>query len=219
MHKPALGLAILLSATLPAALAQTGSTAASAAAPVYRVSFVRGDAVPGISATGAIKLPFQCTSDGNIFVSFVSTVPANSGLPPPPPGPPPMLLTSVPWAGRGQTFRLDQVPELYISSEEDHFASDSDVIFLVRASRENKPVKQTYTVGSYHGESASNTAEQHLYIVTFSRDGEYRRTIEIGDAFRILQIAVFPSGTFLAFGYDTKDHSPKLAMLRRTARS
>ncbi len=214
MHKPALGLAILLSATLPAALAQTGSTAASAAAPVYRVSFVRGDAVPGISATGAIKLPFQCTSDGNIFVSFVSTVPANSGLPPPPPGPPPMLLTSVPWAGRGQTFRLDQVPELYISSEEDHFASDSDVIFLVRASRENKPVKQTYTVGSYHGESASNTAEQHLYIVTFSRDGEYRRTIEIGDAFRILQIAVFPSGTFLAFGYDTKDHSPKLAMLK-----
>ena len=125
-----------------------------------------------------------------------------------------MLLTSVSPAGLGKTFRLDQVPELYISSEEDHFASDSDVIFLVRASRENKPVKQAYTVGSQHGESNGNAAEQHLYIVSFNRDGEYRRTTEIGDAFRILQIAVFPSGTFLVFGYDPKDHSPKLAMLK-----
>ncbi len=219
MHKPAFGLAVLLLATLPeAALGQSGSTgapaSAPAAAPLYRVSFVRGDAVSGISASPAIKLPFQCTSDGTIFVSFVSTVPANSGLPPPPPGPPPTLLTSVSSAGRGQTFRLDQVPELYISSEVDHFASDSGVIFLVRASRENKPVKQAYTVGSQQGESTGNAAEQHLYIVTFSRDGEYRRTVEVGDAFRILQIAVFPSGTFLAFGYDAKDHSPKLAMLK-----
>jgi hypothetical protein len=219
MHKRAFGLAILLSAALPAAaLGQAASTSASgplpASAPLYRVSFVRGNAVPGISATPAIKLPFQCTSDGTIFVSFVSTVPVHSGLPPPPPGLPPMLLTSVSPAGRGQTFRLDQVPELYISSEVDHCASDSDVMFLVRASRENKPVKQAYTVGSYHGESTSNVAEQHLYILTFSREGEYRRTIEIGDAFRIMQIGVFPSGTFLAFGYDQKDHSPKLAMLK-----
>jgi hypothetical protein len=219
MPRSAFGLAVLLLAALPeAALGQAGSTAASAsaraAAPMYRVSFARGDAVSGISATPAIKLPFQCTSDGTIFVGFVGTVPANSGLPPPPPGLPPTLLTSISPAGRGQTFRLDQVPELYISSEEDHFASDSDVTFLVRASRENKPAKQAYTVGSYHVESTGNTAEQHLYIVRFSRDGEYRRTIEIGDAFRILQIAVFPSGTFLASGYDAKDHSPKLAMLK-----
>ncbi len=219
MNKPAFGLAVFLSAALSAAaLGQAGPTAASgslaAAAPLYRVSFARGDAVAGITDTHAIKLPLQCTSDGTIFVTFVGTVPGNSGLPPLPPGLPPMLLTSISPAGRGQTFRLDQVPELYISSEVDHFASDSDVIFLVRGSRENKPAKQTYTVGSYHGESTSNTAEQHIYIVTFNREGEYRRTIEIGDAFRIQRTAVFPSGAFLAFGYDEKDHSPRLAMLK-----
>jgi hypothetical protein len=190
MPRSAFSLAVLLLATLPeSALGQSGSSAASesapAAAPLYRVSFVRGDTVPGISATPAIKLPFQGTSDGTIFVSFVSTVPANSGLPPPSPGLPPTLLTSVPPAGPGQTFRLDQVPELHISSEENHFASDSDVIFLVRASKENKPVK-TYTAGSYQGESTGNAAEQRLYVVSFSRGGEYRRSVEIGDAFRIL---------------------------------
>jgi hypothetical protein len=219
MRKPALGLAVLLSAALSApAPGQVGSTPTSGsppvAAPLYRISFVRGDAVPGISGTHAIKLPSQCTSDGTIFVSFVGTVPADSGLPPPPPVLPPMLLTSISPAGRGQTFRLDQVPELYVSSEEDHFASDADVIFLVRASRENKPVKRAYAVDSYHGEYTSNAAEQHNYIVVFSREGEYRRTVEIGDEFGILRIAVFPSGSFLAFGYDAKDDSPKLAMLK-----
>jgi hypothetical protein len=220
VRKPTLGLAVLLStALLPVASSgQSGSADGSApvpaAAPLYRVSFVRGEEVAGVSATPAIELPFECGSDGTIFVSFVSTVPANTGLPPPPPGPPPTLLTSVSPAGRGQTYRLDQVPELYISAEEDHFASDSDVIFLVRASKENKPVKQTYTVGSYRGELTANAGEQHLYIVSFGRDGQYRRTVEAPDAFRIEHLGAFPSGTFLAFGYDAKDHSPKLAMLK-----
>jgi hypothetical protein len=196
---------------------QAGSTGASgspsAAAPLYRVSFERRGAVSGISATPAIKLPWQCTSDGTIYISFVSTVPVNSGLPPPP-GMPPLLLTAVSRAGHGQVFRLDQVPGLYISSEEDHYASDTEVIFLVRASRENKPEKRDYSVGTYRGEYTGNTAEQHLYVLVFSLEGEYRRVFELEDSFLIRRIGVFPSGTFLAFGFDAKDHSPKLAMLK-----
>jgi hypothetical protein len=125
-----------------------------------------------------------------------------------------MLLTSVSPTARGQTFPLDQVPQLYISSAVDHYASDSDVVFLVRASRENKPIKRSYSVGSYQGEYTSNAAEEHLYIVSFSREGGYRRTIEIEDAFRIQRLGVFPSGTFLAFGFEEKDRSAKLAMLK-----
>jgi hypothetical protein len=215
MNRTVLALAVLLSATVPAAgLGQVGSTSApEPAIPSYYVSFVPGPAVSGASASPAIKLPFQCTSDGTVFVSFVSTVPDGSGLPPPPPSPPPALLTSISASGKGQTFRLDQVPGLYISNEVDHFASDSNVIFLVRGSREDKPVKQAYTVGGYRGEFTRNEAERHSYILTFSREGRYLRTIEIEDAFRMLRIAQFSSGAFLAFGYDATDHSPRLAML------
>ena len=137
---------------------------------------------------------FQCTSDGTFFVNFISTVPAGAGVQPP--MFPPMLLTSVCVSGEGHTFRLDQVPELYNTFEKYHFASDSEVVFLVRASRENKP-----------------ESPRHLYLVSFARNGEYRRTSETKEAFSILQVGVFPSGTFLAFGYDEEDHSPKLAML------
>ena len=220
MQTAGMGLAFLLASSfLPPAVTQTGSSAAeespAAAVPLFRVSYERRDAVLGISATHVIKLPWQCTGDGTIFVSFVSTVSADSGLPPPAPGPPPMLLTSISPSGRGQTFRLDQVPELHISGELDHYAADSEVIFLVRAGREFKPVQEAYSVGSYHGEVKRNAAEQHLYILTFSRDGEYKRSIELEDSFRIQHLAVFPSGIFLAFGFYADDHSPKLVMLKQ----
>lgn len=140
--------------------------------PVYRVSFERRDAVTGISASGAIKLPFECTTDGTVFVSFVSTVPAGLGLPMPPPVPPPLRLVSFSPSGKGQTFELSQIPDLYVSSEIDHYVNDSDVIFLVSASRQYKPEKHTYPMkGGGRGEFSVNSAEQHRYILMFSRDG------------------------------------------------
>jgi len=145
--------------------------------PRYTISFKRGDPAAGIVATPAIVLQFECTSDGTVFVSFASVVPANSGLPPPP-GLPPMLLTSIPRSGNGRTFHLDQAPGLYTSEEIDHFASDSGVLFLVKASHENKPEKRAYTVGKYHGEYTINTAEQSPYILIFNREGEFKRPFQ-----------------------------------------
>jgi hypothetical protein len=182
--------------------------------PRYTISFKRGDPVADIVATPAIKLPFECTSDGTVFVSFASVEPANSGLPPLPPGLPPMLLTSIPRSGNGRTFHLDQAPGLYTSEEIDHFAVDSGVLFLVRASQARQPQKRAYTVGKYHGEYTIDTAEQSTYILIFNRDGEYKRAIPITDEFQILKLGMFPSGTFLAFGYDEKNKTPRLVMLK-----
>jgi len=220
VHKSVLALTVLLGAVLSLrAGAQTGSEAVaagsvSAEVPVYRVSFERREAVQGISASSAIKLPFECTTDGTVFVSFV-TVAAGVGLPAPP-APPPVRLVSVSPAGKGQTFELGQISDLYVSREVDHYVSESEVIFLVSAAREYRPEKRSYAMkGGGRGELTINAAEQHRYILIFSRDGTYRRTIEIEDLpLRIQNLGVFPSGVFLAYGYDPKDESPKLAMLK-----
>jgi hypothetical protein len=217
MRKVALGVALFLAAGIPAVFqAQTDpatAPGASAAPAVYRISFERREVVPGVNATPVIQLPRECTSDGTIFISFVSTVRADSGMPPAPPVHPPMLLTSVSPSGRGQTFPLDRVPQLFISREVDHYASDSGVFFLVEAAKENKPIKQAYSVGDYHGEFTRNAAEQHRYVVEFSRNGEYRRTVAIDDLFQTRNLGVFSSGKFLVFGYEKSDHSPRLAIL------
>ena len=221
MHKSTVALTILFATALsPRAAAQTGSQAVagsiSADAPVYRVTFERRDAVPGITASVAVKLPFVCTADGTVFVSFASTVPAGVGLPAPPPVTPPLRLVSFSTTGKGQTFDLAQITDFYVSEEVDHYASESEVIFLVRAAHEYKPQKKTYPkTGGGEGEYTINAVEQRQYLVIFDRDGTYRRTIELEDLpLEIRNLGVFPSGAFLAYGYDPKDESPKLAMLK-----
>jgi len=222
MHERTVALTLLFAAALsPKAGAQAGLEAAagstSVETPVYRVTFERRDAVPGLIASSAIKLPFVCTTDGTVFVGFLDdTVPAGVGLPAPPPVLPLLRLVSFSTTGKGQAFDLAQVTDLYISSELDHYVGESEVVFLVRAAREYKPQKKTYPItGGGQGEFASNAAEQRQYLVIFDRDGTYRKTIDVEDLpLRIENIGVFPSGVFLAFGYDPKDQSPKLAMLK-----
>lgn len=184
--------------------------------PLYRVSFERGDVIAGVNSTPTVELPFKCTNDGTIFVTFQGGVPANSGLLPPLFAP--QQFVSITPPDRGQVFRLDQIPELFVSREIDHFPSDSEVVFLVRASRENKPEKRTFPWGKEGAtrEYTANAAEQHLYIVTFGRDGQYKRSAEIDNALRQIEhVGVFPTGIILAFGFDESDFSPKLAMLKQ----
>jgi hypothetical protein len=219
MGRAPLVLALLIAARPASTLAWQDSALqvsdrSSDPTPVYRISFERGDAIAGVNSTAAVQLPFKCASDGTIFVTFVGTVPADSGLLPP--LIPPLEFVSIAPPDRGQVFRLDQVPELFVSREIDHYPSDSEVIFLVLAARENKPEKRSVSWGKEGArrEYTVNAAEQHFYIVTFSRDAEYKRTAEIENAFSIQNIGVFPSGILLAFGFDKSDHSPKLAMLK-----
>lgn len=221
MHERTRALTFLFATALSfRAGAQAGSEAAagstSAETPVYRVTFERRDAVAGITASSAIQLPFVCTADGTVFVSFINTLPADVGLPAPPPALPLLRLVSFSTTGKGQTFDLAQVTDLYISSELDHYVGESEVAFLVRAAREYKPQKKTYPIkGGGQGEFTSNAAEQRQYVLIFGHDGTYRRTIEVEDLpLRIEKLGVFPSGVFLAFGYDPKDGSPRLAMLK-----
>src|SRR5580698_3296411 len=186
---------------------------AAAPAPLYSISFERKDPVAGLDASPAIKLPFDCTADGTVFVTMV---PVGGQMQPPLYAPPPLLLTSVSPSGQANTFPLDQVTaQLYEVREVDHYASESSVIFLVKAARENRPAKQTYTKqDGTQGEFTRNTADRYSYIVLFNRDGEYKKTIETDVSIEIQHLGVFPSGTFLAFGYDQKDHSPRLEMLK-----
>src|ERR1700722_19917711 len=117
MRMATLVLALLI-ATRPApTMAWQGSSLqgverSSDPTPLYRVSFERGDAIAGVNSTSAVQLPFKCTNDGTIFVTFVGSVPVNSGLLPP--LIPPLQFVSIAPPDRGQVFRLDQVPQLFV---------------------------------------------------------------------------------------------------------
>lgn len=190
---------------------QAATDAASTSAPLYSISFERKDPVPGIGAMPAIRLPFECASDGTVFISMVQAL-GTGNLSPYSPS---LLLTSISPSHEAHSFPLDQVPDLFDIQDRGDYASESKVIFLVRATREDKQAKQNYTTsdGTQH-EFSGNAAEHHFYVVIFDGLGNYQKTLQIDAAFRVTRIGVFPSGTFLAYGYDEADHAPKLALLK-----
>ena len=186
---------------------QRSNNATAPNANVYSISFKQNDPVPGVGAALAIRLPFECTSDGTVFITMVQPLgtgnrPTNLAQ-----FSPSFLLTSIGTSGEAHSFPLNQVPELYDVSDVDHFVTDSKVIFLLRAARGNTP-------GVSSGSESLAKVDHHLYVVTFNRDGTYQRTTPLDEAFDICRIGLFPSGNYLVLGFTQNDHAPKLAVLK-----
>jgi hypothetical protein len=178
---------------------------------LYSISFERQDPITGVAASPAIALPLQCTSDGTAFVNMVLQSSLNSV--------PVEQLVSIPPSGEAHEFRLDQLTDLYDVLQKGYYASESTVAFLVIAASEDKQGKEAYVTsdGTKH-EVTRNLADRHDYIVIFDREGNYKKKLQMDDTFAVQRVGAFPSGAFLAYGFDKQDHSPRLALLQDDAK-
>lgn len=188
-----------------------GASAHKASVPLFRISFEPGEPIRGLSTVPILVLPFECTADGTVFVGMLDPSPIID-----PADIRTRFLTSISKLGETHIYRVAAVPDLYDLSEVSHFVSDSQVVFLVRAAREDKRerLKLTQPPGAAAA-SEVNTAEHHEYIVTFDRRGEHRDTIQIDSGFHTNQVGAFPSGNYLVYGFDETTRLPRLALLNR----
>jgi len=191
----------------------------STSTPVFRISFQRGDPVAGVAASPMSSVPSECTGDGTAFLYMLlppvpqgPTVLSSFRVPD---GPPAELLVSVAPSGEAHEFRLDQITDLYDVRQKGYYASESNVSVLVIAAEEDKRGTQEFITsdGTKH-EVNRSLAEHHDYLLIFDQAGNYKRRVQIDDTLAIHRIGMFPSGVFLAFGFDRQDQSPKLAMLK-----
>src|SRR5580704_14457512 len=160
----------------PSARADSGLQS-SPVPPSYAVSFERGEEVPGVDAP-AIVLPFQCVEDGTVY--FNQPKPPDAAAP----FTPSLELSSVSPSREVHTFLLSHIPDLFDVQERDFYASDSHVVFLVKAARENKQAMKTLKApdgAEAHG--SENNAEHRPYILVFDREGRYEEAVEVDDAF------------------------------------
>jgi hypothetical protein len=187
----------------------------TASAPEYKISFTEGQPVAGVGAIPAIRLPFECSEDGSVFIHIVQ--PANWGKPPSNFSANSLftLLASISTDNRAQSFPLDTVPGLYDIRQFDDYVSSTKVVFLLNATPEDKQAKSTYSdsTGQEH-EYTNNTAPHHFYIVLFDRNGQYEEKIQVQDSFEISHIGLFPSGKYLVYGFSQTDQSPQMALLK-----
>ncbi|MGA8430415.1 MAG: hypothetical protein WB729_11385 [Candidatus Sulfotelmatobacter sp.] len=164
-------------------------------------------------------MPSECSGDGTAFLYVLlpavrkgPTVLSSSRVPD---GPPIELLVSIARSGEAHEFRLDQITDLYDVHQKGYYASESNVGVLVIAATEDKwgPREFVTSDGTKH-EVNRSLAEHHDHLLIFDRAGNYKRRVQIDDTLAINRIGMFPSGVFLALGFDRQDHSPKLAMLQ-----
>ena len=153
--------------------------------------------------------PFQCSSDGTIFFNMIepSTIADAadySRLP----------LTALDRSNRIVTFQIRQIDGLFDVRESSHYASESAVVFLVSAAQENQPASQKYAsdFGAI-SEEATNSAPRHNFAAIFDLAAKFKNLVQLDDAFQVQRLGVFPSGLFLAYGYDATDHATRIALL------
>ena len=177
--------------------------------PVWRISFQPGDPISGFIASPVVKGAYQCTSDGTVFTNFIENAAEGAiidtlHLP----------LASISPSKQVFRFQIAHVDGLHDVQEIDHFASESEVVFLVSAALEDKPTKQRYRHddGSI-SEETINGAPYHRFAIIFDREAKFQSTIQLDDAFEVQQLGIFPSGLFLAYGFDEVDRSSKIALL------
>ncbi len=176
-------------------------------APLYRITVESRDPVGGLPPSSRISAPYECTNDGAVFANLV--------LQPSELSPPVELIVSIAPSGEVHEFRLDQLSELHDVMPKGDYASESEVVLLVRAAPEDKQGKKSFvTSDGVEHEVTGNLAEHHDYLVIFDRKGNYKKRVQIDDSFAVYRVGMFPSGAFLAFGFDHGDHSPKLMMLK-----
>jgi len=128
-------------------------------------------------------------------------------------------LVSIPSSGEAHEFRLDQLTDLYDVLRKGYYASESNVALLVIAAAEDKQGKEAYVTsdGTKH-EVTRNLADHHDYIAVFDREGNYKKKLQMEESFAVQRVGEFPSGAFLALGFDKLDHSPRLALLQDDAK-
>jgi hypothetical protein len=177
--------------------------------PAYTISFRLGQPIDGVGSVLAMRLPFECTSDGTVFITTVQPNgvggrPRNLAQ-----FAPSMLVMSISISGIAHSFPLNEVDDLYDINDIGLYVSDSKVIFLLRAAQGSSSVQL-----DTQNTSTRSFPEYHFYAVIFDRDGRYQKTLQLGDDFQVSQLGLFPTGQYLAYGYDKNDHSPRLAILK-----
>jgi len=113
-------------------------------------------------------------------------------------------------------YSLDTISDLHDARLTSYFATESEVLVLVNATRDDalSTSKRVFVVPSTGERFEQNikSGTHHDYLVTFDRQGNYKGAVELDVPFKASKIAVFGSGQFLVIGSDS-DHKTKVAFV------
>jgi hypothetical protein len=204
-HKPQILTLASLLLVIGFAQAQSPATQETAVRPIAEpqpemptrtLNFEPQETDPALAVSNVTSLPFQCTSDGTLFLNSVNPKDLRE----------PTLISIR--GKKSQTYRISAIGDLHDIFQIDTYPSDSNVGFLIRASKElpGQP-------GAGKSPAGIPWSKYHNYIALFDRNGSYKESIELPVDYQLNHFAILPSGEFLISGYDRLNSAPRLLFL------
>jgi hypothetical protein len=148
------------------------------------------DPIPGVTASPAMVVPFQCTDDGAVFLNFIAPKDGTETLY--------SLLDRV-----SQKFDGNSITDIHGLELISSFPTRTMVAFLVQGTKTSADAATT--------ESQRET--KHYFVAEFDRAGHYKKAIQLATEFPLFRLAVLDSGEFLVTGYDSATDSERLLLL------
>jgi hypothetical protein len=198
----------LLIASLGFAQKPVRDKAISGPVPTVKLTFVKESDAPKVAASLVLYGPMGCTQDGNFFIETASPADLRKSA-----------LSSIAIDGdsySATSFSLDTLSDLHDAQLKAYFATESEVVALLNATRNDALSTSKHTLvvpktgESFERETRSGT--RHDYLATFDRQGNYKGSVELDVPFTVRKIAVFGSGLLLVIGFDT-DNQTKFAFV------
>jgi hypothetical protein len=114
-----------------------------------------------------------------------------------------------------RSFSPKSVPGLYDVAFQSYFAGDSSVVFLVRATKDDKQSEKAENpLPGIPAQPVRRYIGKHQdYVVTFDRDGNYKSTAELSSQYDFWRIGVLPDGNLLALAFVRGNSVARLMLL------
>jgi hypothetical protein len=168
--------------------------------PTYSLEFKSPELIQEMGPSPLLEVPFQCTSDGAVFIDTLDPkdVMAHTLYS--------VLNKSV------RKFSLTAINDLGDLDTVDYFPGSSTVDFLVQASTKSLP-RSGGAISADTEKIHTEHHARHFFVAEFDREGNYKKSIQLGIDFPLFRFAVLSTGEFLVAGYDSATDSERLLLL------
>jgi hypothetical protein len=164
--------------------------AESARVPERQLQLSEGKAIPGVEGSPIIAMPVQCSPDGVAFVEMPLASDFRQ-----------MRIASLEEKG-GHVFTPATIPGLYDSVLLSFFPAESEVAFLVYATKDSK--ESEYSMGTDKGPvtGKAKLGAHQDFIALFDRKAAFESVIDLPAGYEYRKVAELDSGKFVLLAYN-----------------
>jgi hypothetical protein len=185
-----------------AAKPEAPETADAPPIPAIALQYSEGKPIPGAPSTALFMPPVHCSTDGVPLIAIPRL--HDFAMPD--------LYLLDPGGARNLTPSAT-LPGLYDVRHIDHFAADSSLSVLVRATRDDTTAARKITIDPATPPRNVFTGAHHDFLLRYDLQGNFKEIVDLPVEYQFRHVAPLPDDSLLAIAYDRANAIARLLLL------